>query len=136
MELGNIVFGNSRGKFELDRDWEEIFCQIYDILGIESHDHYENDTFKIFPYYWGECNCGFEQETEWYDSNNHKSHCFLVLPNFIYKPTNFQIKWYKYPLRDAYMNQNIDCDEFTIMINDCISGIINETKKTKRENKN
>lgn len=27
--------------------------------------------------------------------------------NFVYKPLNLEIDWYKYPLRDSYTNQKI-----------------------------
>jgi hypothetical protein len=59
------------------------------------------------------CTCGRDKKYEkWLENNGHTSDCELVKPNFLYKPINFQIKWYKYPLRDSYMNQNITYKEF------------------------
>jgi hypothetical protein len=63
MELGNMVWGNSRGSFELERGngFEEEFQRLQDRLKMDYHcEEFENNTFWIFPYYWGECTCGFD----------------------------------------------------------------------------
>lgn len=106
MELGNMIFGNSRGNFEVNRDWVNIFSALMDKLNMEYHcSEYENDTFIIFPYYWGE-----DEE-------------IACKPNFVYKPTGFKIDWYKYPFRDSYMNQNISKKEFMEIILKCIESV-------------
>ena len=109
MELGNMLFGNSRGEFPIpDREsWQNIFWEYFGdyfdyhacyMNSTEDSSHttdrggYENDIFLINPYYWGEDEKIAEQ------------------PNFIYKPTEFEMQWYKYPLRDTYMNQNISLE--------------------------
>lgn len=114
MELGNMAFGNSRGKYPVDRDWQDMFCKHLYEMGFDSrgdiddenlmkdeieipssvkeewgNTKFENDTFIIMPYYWGDDD---------YISG---------LPNFVYKPTGFSLSWYKYALRDSYMNHNI-----------------------------
>lgn len=68
MELGNYCFGNSRGDFPIQRNsfyngqivslFEAIWGENYSYHG----DNFENDTFFVFPYYWGECSCGFEEK--------------------------------------------------------------------------
>lgn len=41
---------------------------------------YENDVFYMFPYYWGDCTCGYEQkEIDWAESNDHKKDCYHYL---------------------------------------------------------
>lgn len=113
MELGNMIFGNSRGEYLVDRNWQDMFIEhLYD-MGFNGYGNIENDYLKefvvevksvinepsmkfeneifiIMPYYWGDdediCN----------------------LPNFVYKPTGFELNWYKYALRDSYMNQDIN----------------------------
>ena len=135
MELGNLLFGNSRGEFPiLDREiWQDTFCEFLEDCGFDSyghidnekleknlqtvygdtikrtgeedyveHQHYfENDVFRIMPYWWGE------------------SKKIAAMPNFIYKPTGFEIQWYKYPMRDAYKNKDISFEDFCNILNKC-----------------
>lgn len=135
MELGNLAFGKSRGKYPVNRDWQNMFCEYLRDMGfdgygdtddaklkeheliIESeHDQsmrkFENDTFIVMPYYWGDDDYISE------------------LPNFVYKPTGFSISWYKYPLRDSYMNQDISLDELEGVMIECESslGLITESR--------
>jgi hypothetical protein len=37
----------------------------------------ETDTFRMFPYYWGDCTCGHEErEMEWGDTHPHSPSCY------------------------------------------------------------
>lgn len=122
MELGNLIFGHSRGKYQVARkDWEDKLAELFDKFGLEYHGCVAkkgmyrgsktvqvNDRggirtkkFEINPYYWG------DDESEMY------------IPNFIYFPTEYEIMWYKYPLRDSYANQDITYEEFCDIIDDC-----------------
>ena len=112
MELGNYIFGNSRGEFEVPRkEFEDLLLPFMEEIGVglrgydkemdETCATYDNEVFTIRPYYWG-------------DDDKIAS-----LPNFVYKPTNFEIQWYKYPLRDSYMNQNITTEQFKDIIKKC-----------------
>lgn len=213
MELGNMVFGNSRGEFPLDRGegFEEELNRLFDAYAPDRDNswreygiEFENDIFAVFPYYWGECTCGFDScefeekhldtcyqveldierqkagaivgrwgyldfPNSWsYDKERkvedkiykelttkhnlpmqgravhctcdyeqryetwlgeigyplgHKPDCLLVKPNFCYKPSDFQVQWYKYPLRDSYTNREITLREFRGMINNCIASL-------------
>jgi len=67
MEMGNMIFGHSRGNYPIDRDsWSNLFFDefIYEINAdgygcIDSKCEYENDTFKLKSYDWdAECTCG------------------------------------------------------------------------------
>ncbi len=121
MELGNALFGHSRGKYPLSRGkgFEDALNHLFEVCapgtdtsgrvyGVE----FENDVFAIFPYYWGSCTCG--------DVQDHKPDCPIVKPNFLYKSTGFAIHWYKYPLRDSYANQKITLAGFKKIISACI----------------
>lgn len=100
-ELGNLLFGNSRGTYPVERESAEkaffdIFGDIFSYHGYLEDDRfrsgetkrggYENETFSLNPYYWGE-------DDEIAD-----------LPNFVYKPENIEISWYKYMFRDSWSN--------------------------------
>lgn len=74
MELGNMVFGNSRGRFEMPRGggWEHELYRLFDAIDRSKHNKrdnswrdygvdFENETFYTMPYYWGDCNCGYEK---------------------------------------------------------------------------
>lgn len=113
MELGNFIFGNSRGDIQVNRDWEEDFHYLLEDIGFTSYGYidtkklkpweqtdkdgskyFENDLIIVRPYYWGEDDEVAEK------------------PNFVFKPRQFEMSWYKYPLRDAYMNQELTKEEF------------------------
>lgn len=110
MELGNLMFGNSRGQYAVEprEDYQEPFARFIDTLGLDYHamdDHgngVDNDVFTIRPYYWGE-----DEE-------------IAALPNFVYKPTGLEIRWYKYPMRDAYSNQDVSAENFKAILKDCL----------------
>lgn len=127
MELGNLLFGNSRGRFEVPRGigeddfaWQETFRDFMDEIGLDGYAYienkelekykterggFENDIFAINPYYWGE------------DEN------IMREPNFIYKPTGLTIDWYKYPLRDSYSNKKITFEELNEILKKCKESI-------------
>lgn len=113
MELGNMWFGNSRGEFSVDRDWEDVFLDFLDECGFDgdgyadslsgslSEDWFDNGVFVVRPYYWGA-----DEKLE-------------SLPNFEFKSNGFELSWYKRPLRDAYMNRDISFSEFEQMLKVC-----------------
>ena len=73
------------------------------------------------------CTCGLDESfEEWVKDKKHKNNCRLIQPNFLYKPTGFQIMCYKYFLRDSYMNQNINLDEFREILKNCVESYKNE----------
>ena len=127
MELGNMIFGNSRGTYEFpDRDlvdskeWRSLLSLACDGdfygYGGEHFPHNERggvttELFEINPYYWGECDCVGEE---------HAPDCPCLRHNFTYKPTGFWIDWYKYPFRDSYMSEDISKRQLKRMWKNCI----------------
>lgn len=114
MELGNMLFGYSRGEFQfpdrelVDSDEWSILLKItqsdqYGITDDSEHANsrggFENEMFAIRPYWWG-------------DEDNEEE---AMAANFVYKPAQFEIRWYKYPFRDSYMNQNLTADELKMI---------------------
>ena len=120
MEIGNLLFGNSRGIFPLDREelqetfWEFLVKSRLDSYGrpekdspfisyyIQDEDYIETDKFILRPYYWGE------------------DEVIAMLPNFVYKPENIEISWYKYPLRDSYANVKISKEKLKEILEACL----------------
>lgn len=131
MELGNIIFGNSRGEFEIDRSYQDLFCNYLEKMGFHSYGWiedkkleklnkyngkysvFENGIFLILPYYWGDCSC----------EEYHNYDCPCIIPNFWYKPKDIKIKWYKYPLRDSYSNIELDEKIIKEMFEDCLKSL-------------
>lgn len=118
IELGNLLFGCSRGEYCFpNRDiidsyvWRELIdkCNLdfyctplytdYDFYG------FDNDVFTVRPYCWS------EEEEE------------MELPNFLYKPNGFEIRWYKYPFRNSYMNQDLSEKELLDIFKICLNSI-------------
>lgn len=130
MEIGNALFGNSRGTNKVNRAWQNDFADFLFASGFngygcpdtntpkgrllenkyqvvledengEPNYQYETDTFIVVPYYWGD---DLEMKRK---------------PNFVYKPTGFTLNWYKYPLRDSYMNEEISKEAFLQILEVC-----------------
>jgi len=113
MELGNAVFGHSRGEFAIDDRYGylEILRPLFDVLGCDIYGtHVDNEVFEMHPYCWcdnEDCvQCGKGEQA-----------------NFHYKPTGFTLTWYKYALRDAYMSKNLSKSEFKEIIDRCVAKI-------------
>ena len=138
MELGNAIFGHSRGNFEIDREkYQTVFNDFLESLGFDTYGNqvansellakyldydrgqeegqdvrgglkFENEIFIVRPYYWGDYEC------------------FYHLPNFVHKPTGLSIQWYKYSLRDSYSNQQFDPDTLTSVMKSCKDSLFDE----------
>jgi hypothetical protein len=172
MELGNAIFGHSRGACRVNRGLQDQFWTFLESLSFtddlwqrpegwrdaEGFGH-TNGVFTVRPYYWGECNCGGQGprhaadcriSTEWAGWVSRRMDfasgeadddgfapldmskldafpeppptcscgaeatwverecaptCSLLLPNFVHHPSGFELRWYKYPLRDSYSNR-------------------------------
>lgn len=126
MELGNMFFGNSRGEFEVPRgEWQDLFIEFLYDIGLDGYGFitdkslkkyetdrggFENDTFLVNPYYWGEDESIAEE------------------PNFVFKPNGLCIDWYKYPFRDSYSNMELTFDELSHILSECKSSVAKCTK--------
>lgn len=124
MELGNLIFGHSRGEYPIPRttEYENPFLELVEVITGEESAYvpeYENDVFVTHPYWWGDCSCivGYE------DSTDHAPDCGLVRPNFLYKPTGYELRVYKYALRDSFANQNLSPKQFREMMDKCIESV-------------
>lgn len=124
IELGNLLFGHSRGEYAIGREeFQEPFHEFlhnheFDIYGLPDTDaraeqyvtkdgdnYFENDVFLLRPYYWGE-----DEE-------------IAARPNFVYKPEGITIEWYKYSLRDAYCNKDISLEKFLEILQVCADSL-------------
>ena len=86
MEFGNMMFGNSRGNYHIPRDegYEEQLERLFDAYGGPDWHRewgysppFENDTFEVFSYWWGDCECGFdERDGEWDATHEHSEDCY------------------------------------------------------------
>ncbi len=88
------------GDYAVDRKYQEMFCTFCEEeLGMgdtRPHmQHYEDDTFIVRPYYWG------DEEDDDYEER-------AGLPNFEHKPSGFKMWWYKYALRGSFANMPVD----------------------------
>jgi len=69
------------------------------------------------------CHAILGQYAEEFGCLGHESDCLLMKDNFHHKPTGFGLQWYKYALRDAYMNKDISRKEFEGIVEDCIRSL-------------
>ena len=68
MELGNLLWGHARGEYRIDRtQFQDLFAKAFEDMGFDGYgyhqlttkhddgdEYFENDTFVVRPYYWGE----------------------------------------------------------------------------------
>lgn len=107
-------------NFEVERDKiQDLFVEWLYANGFDGYGYYanqdhqnvtdrggfENNVFLINPFYWGE-----DEEIQ-------------GEPNFIFKPMNIQIEWYKYPMRSAYSNKRITYGDMKRMLATCSESI-------------
>lgn len=90
MELGNMIFGHSRGQYSMERGdgFEDELSRLFNAYSPdrdnswrEYGEEFENDVFEVHPYYWGDCTCGFDErfstaEEEWHKLNEHAPACY------------------------------------------------------------
>lgn len=124
MELGNAIFGHSRGHAEVPRQagYEQHVERLFAAIGLDAEGYeraHENDTFAIRPYHWGDCTCPDDDR----DIDDADPACEAHLPNLHHKPSGYVLRWYKYPLRDSYANRAITVDEFRAMIDECVASV-------------
>ena len=70
------------------------------------------------------CTCGRgEMYDRFAETDDHAPTCSLALPNFLFKPTGFELRWYKYPLRDSYSSEPVTKQMLRKMVNECIRSL-------------
>lgn len=119
-------------EHSLDRDiFQDLFYYYLEKMGlIDSqlwYEGFENETFQIHAFWWGGCTCGFSHEIGFDDMTSPAEHtveCMIYKPNFVYKPTNFILDWYKYPLRGNSCNRVMTEGEFEGMMMDCLQSVL------------
>lgn len=126
-ELGNLLFGHSYGQYSVSprEEMEMVFgkfldrfgCDMYGILPYtdekpvlppntrEISTGFGNDVFEIHPYYWGS-----DKELE-------------NVANFIYRPLNLELRWYKYPLRDSWSNIELSVESLKEICDKCLKSV-------------
>lgn len=60
--------------------YEDPIIELCEAMGCSSYGkEFENKIFSMFPYYWGDCTCGFDDRaSEWHESNTHRQPCYQV----------------------------------------------------------
>lgn len=159
-ELGQAVFGNwwqsvnarwaTEGLYKLSKKLAKRNPdkQHRGLLGGEygCGQEFENEVFEMFPYYWGECDCGGQTPRhkkdcdvirlgrEWisdpectcgaekgWEPHPCTKECSTRRPNFRHKKSGLEISWYKYIGRG--MSANKPCPDFGKVIEECISSL-------------
>ena len=94
---------NGKKTFHLPRgEWQNKFCEFLENNNFDTYGYPQKDIGDFaMPYYWGD------------------NDAVMSLPNFIYKPENIEIYWYKYPLRGATCSQELTYDKFLEIIKKC-----------------
>lgn len=137
MELGNMLFGHSRGEFPVPRT-EDLYMQLVRLFDAYAPDRdnswreygvaFENEVFSVMPYWWGDCTCGMEEKEEVCLDD-----CAYNRPNFHYKPEDIRVDWYKYPLRGSYSNILLTPKLLEGIVDVCIASLECVVVGTQRE---
>jgi hypothetical protein len=93
MELGNMIFGNSRGEHSIPRTaafegpWEELIEALEiswrgyaerENHPLDNGGNIENDVFRIMAYDWdADCDCGADNRMDaWFKKHPHGNECY------------------------------------------------------------
>lgn len=126
LEIGNLLFGNSRGNYLVNRCWVDgKWRELMDLMEADYHayvknpklkkyineqGYFKNEKFIIRPYCWDEDDDAKE------------------LPNLEVKDAingeTFTVSWYKYPFRDSYMSHDISQEKWNEIMSSCINSIV------------
>lgn len=92
---------------------------------------YENEVFMMKPFCW--CD---REDCDWCaeNSDSHQKRLFKkygdkkwaewgYAPNFWYKPSNLQVRWYKWIGRDTEFNKKITNKQWKEIYKECIKSI-------------
>lgn len=116
------------GYWGVKRDWhEDVFANMIEAIGGDAYGFIQEETNKLNDY-----------EVK-YDTNDPMKHYCIdtplftlrpfywgdnsdvyALPNFVYKPFDLEIKWYKWPMRDAIANCQISDQDWQFMCDNII----------------
>ena len=90
------------------------------------------DIFERYEIWWGSPLClmspnNSEEDNEvfsnryycWDDPETVESQSECLKPNFLFKPTGFEVTWYKHPFRSMWMNQGLSPREIMHMMALC-----------------
>lgn len=124
LELGNIAFNTNKNQnyrcpnyivallFYLNKQLERVMFnknqKEYESPFMNTGNYFENDIFKVQAYSW---NDDIEQEY-----------------NFLYKPENIKISWYKYLGRDTTINNLYNPNIIINMFDKCLNSLIESDK--------
>jgi hypothetical protein len=101
MELGNAAFGNSRGNYPVDRGLQDIFHELLiEPFGFNGYGYpedemlsdwtelpeggYTNGTFIFRQYFWGDCQCGWDDVSFTFD-DSHSDECYRTKLDALHK---------------------------------------------------
>ena len=109
------------------REWQDKFDELQEAAEISSAESWslplENETF----YYLLEAESNPLEVVASTVSYNNTTIPYGQLPvQFLFKPTGYQLTWYKYPLRGAYSNQDVPFEGFCNMVDLCLQSIADD----------
>lgn len=123
--INQVLLGNSVSEYDADILSDELYylsevlahknesTQAHGFLGGEYGygNEFENEVFEMHPYYWGECECGYEEIAyKWSESHPHKD-CYQNE----YKKIPYD--WIKQPKEHTQAVRAL-CKKFGINYND------------------
>lgn len=113
------------GQLEEASEWYVLL----DLCGLDTYgcsldrfsetDGFENSVFSIRPYLWWE-----PGDKEWETAS--------VMPNFLFKPTGFEIEWYRYPFKDSWMNRPLTLGQVRHIWRLCIQSVLDHIDEGER----
>jgi len=72
--------------------------------------NFENEVFLMKTQYWGDCTCGAMDTGPDEPERDCEPTCPMQAPNFRFKPTGFEVRWYKYIGRDMEFSGELPAD--------------------------
>lgn len=93
--------------------------------------NFSNDIFEFRDYLGEDCDC--EPPDDWDPEDItvdfHSKDCEVGKPNFLHKPSGFEVRWYKHIGRGMEANKIISYKEWGNIICECLKSLIEDTTK-------
>ena len=115
VEISIVMPRGSWGAYEDDSPIEKLLREFAFLHGDKNEwadkygTLYEDDIVMMHPYCWCE-----DKDCKWCNGDE---------PNFRYKPTRFEVRWYKYIGRSMEYNRSISSSEVEEMSKKLLPGV-------------
>lgn len=84
---------------------------------------FENDTFEMHPFWWGDCTCGVPEDANGFSMGGHQPTCRYEMPNFRHKTSGIEVRWYKWIGRSMEWKGQPSPERWRAIFAECVASV-------------